>query len=61
MIGSSYKIHFTVDSYENPVQFLIEDGMIQDIKVVPKLVNSINLYETEIFYSDKGYDSESFG
>ena len=34
--------------------------MTHDIKVAPKLVNSINLCNTEILYANKGYDSELF-
>jgi len=57
--GNSSKIHLAVDSNGNPVQFLIEDGTTHDVKVAPKLVNSIDLKETEILCADKGYDSES--
>ena len=57
--GNSSKIHLAVDSHGNPVQFLIEDGTTHDVKVAPKLVNNIDLHETEILCADKGYDSES--
>lgn len=49
-----------VDSHGNPIQFLIEDGTTHDVKVAPKLVNSINLCNTDILCADKSYDSESF-
>lgn len=58
--GNSSKIHLAVDSHGNPIQFLIEDGTTHDVKVAPKLVNSINLCNTKILCADKGYDSESF-
>lgn len=58
--GNSSKIHLAVDSHGNPVHFLIEDGTTHDVKVAPKLVNNINLHETEILCADKGHDSESF-
>ncbi|MQW93347.1 IS5 family transposase [Acinetobacter sp. dk771] len=57
--GNSSKIHLVVDSNGNPVQFLIEDGTTYDAKVAPKVVESIDLKETEILCADKGYDSES--
>ena len=57
--GNSSKIHLAVDSHGNPVQFLIEDGTTHDVKVAPKLVNNIDLHETEILCADKGYDAES--
>lgn len=57
--GNSSKIHLAVDSHGNPVQFLIEGGTTHDLKVAPKLVDRLDLNETEILCADKGYDSES--
>ena len=59
MGGSSSKIHLVIDSHGNPADFLIEDGTIHDVKVAPKLVDSLDLNETEILCADTGYDSES--
>lgn len=40
------------------LRILIGDGTTHDVKVVPDLINYMNLEETEILCTDKGYDSE---
>lgn len=57
--GNSSKIHLAVDSHGNPFQFLIEDGTTHDVRVAPRLVDSIDLKMTEVLCADKGYDAES--
>jgi transposase len=57
--GNSSKIHLAVDSHGNPIQFLIEDGTTHNVRVAPRLVDSIDLKKTEVLCADKGYDAES--
>lgn len=56
--GNSSKIHLAVDSYGNPIEIIITNGITHDVKVTPKLVSKLGLDETKTLYADKGYDSE---
>ena len=57
--GNSSKIHLAVDALGNPIEFIISDGTTHDVKVAPKLVEKLDLTETEILCADKGYDCET--
>ncbi|MFC6052871.1 transposase [Acinetobacter sp. Ac_877] len=56
--GNSSKIHLAVDANGNPIEFIIGDGTTHDVKVAPRLIDCLDLAETEILCADKGYDSE---
>ena len=60
MGGNSSKTHLTVDSNENPIQFLIHDGTSHNVKVATALVNPIDLKDTDVLCTNKGYDANLF-
>ncbi len=60
MGGNSSKTHLTVDSNENPIQFLIHDGTSHNVKVATALVNPIGLKDTDVLCTNKGYDANLF-
>lgn len=55
--GDSSKIHLAVDANGNPIEFIIGDGTTHDVKVSPDLIDALNLEDTEVLCTDKGYDS----
>jgi hypothetical protein len=57
MSGNSSKTHLTVDSNGNPIQFLIHDGTSHNVKVATALVNPIDLKDTNVLCTNKGYDA----
>uniref|UniRef100_UPI0011781F63 transposase n=3 Tax=Acinetobacter TaxID=469 RepID=UPI0011781F63 len=57
--GNSSKIHLAVDADGNPIEIIISDGTIHDVKIAPKMIEKLDLSETEVCCADKGYDSES--
>lgn len=56
--GNSSKIHLAVDSNGNPIEFIISDELVHDVKVASKLVDRIDTQETDFICADKGYDSD---
>ena len=56
--GNTSKIHLAVDAHGNPLEFIITDGSVHDVKVAPELIAKLDLSETSIVCADKGYDSE---
>ena len=57
--GNSSKIHLAVDADGNPIEIIISDGTTHDVKIAPKMIEKLDLSETEVCCADKGYDSES--
>lgn len=57
--GNGSKIHLAVDAHGNPIEFIISDGTTHDVKIAPKLVEKLDLTETEILCADKDYDCET--
>ena len=57
--GNSSKIHLAVDAGGNPIEIIISDGTTHDVKIAPKLIEKLDLDETDVVCADKGYDSES--
>ena len=57
--GSSSQIHLAADSNGISIHFLIHDGAIHDLKVVPRLFDQIDLKDTEVLCTDKGYDTKA--
>ena len=55
--GNTSKIHLLVDAHGNPLEFIISDGTTHDVKIAPYLINLVDLKETQIVCTDKGYDS----
>ena len=39
--------------------FLIHDGTTHDVKVPPRLIDQIDLKDTDVLYTDKRYDSKA--
>ena len=60
MDGNSSKIHLAVDPHGNPIQFLIHDGKSHNVKVATALVNPIDLKDTDVLCTNKGYDANLF-
>jgi len=57
--GNSSKIHLAVDSHGNPIEFIISTGTTHNVKFAQDLVNKLDLSESIIVCTDKGYDSET--
>ncbi len=56
--GNSSKIHLIVDAHGHPIDFMITDGTTHDVKIAPELISKLELTETDMVCTDKGYDSE---
>ena len=56
--GNSSKIHLVVGVNGNPIEIIISNGTA-DIKIVPKLIEKLDLNKTEVVCADKGYDSKT--
>jgi len=54
--GNTTKIHMSVESCGNPVDFIITGGEVHDAKVAPDL---IKIFDSQFTVADKGYDSDS--
>ena len=59
--GSCSKIHLAVDEKGNPIELITGGGATHDVKVAPRLIDCLDLEETEVLCADKGYDSEIIG
>lgn len=57
--GHATKIHLAVDAHGNPITFILSDTTTHDVKIAPDLVNKIDLSDTNVLYTDKGYDSDA--
>lgn len=60
MDGNSSKIHLAVDPHGNPIQFLIHDHTTHDVRLATGLVNRIDLKDTNMLCTNKGYESNLF-
>lgn len=58
--GNSSKIHLAVDAHDNPISFIVTDGVTHDVKAAPDLVETLDLTDVIILGADKGYDSQNF-
>jgi hypothetical protein len=41
--GNSSKIHLAVDADGNPIEIIISDGTIHDVKIAPKMIEKLDL------------------
>ncbi len=57
MAGRATKIHLAVDAHDHPLIFILSDGRAHYVKVVPDLIDKIDLRNTDLLYADKDYDS----
>ena len=55
--GNTTKIHPATDGFGLPLDFLITEGQVNDVKIAPKLVSI--LPTSEYLIADRGYDSEA--
>lgn len=56
--GNSTKIQLIADVHGTPLDFIISDGVIYDVKVAPDLIQRCNLNETQWLNVNRGYISE---
>lgn len=56
--GNSSKIHLAVDAHGNPIEFIITNGLIHDVKVASELIDQIEFNKAEVICANKGYDSD---
>ena len=56
--GKTSKIHLVVDSFGNPVEFVITGGQVHDSKMANKLIQRTPAFEFTI--ADKAYGKQSF-
>lgn len=47
-----------MDVHGNPIKFIVGDGTTHDLKIAPKLLDSLDLESITILCFDKGYDSK---
>lgn len=50
--GNSSKIHLAVDADGNPIEIIISDGTTHDVKIAPKMIEKLDLSETEVCCAD---------
>lgn len=55
--GTTTKIHLTVDSHGNPIDFKITEGDVHDSQAVDDIIE--RLTDATYFIADKAYDSET--